>query len=97
MWDTSTVINEYHRANLAMLNLGNNPGIYFSGAHAINELLQPASVILTHANEPATDGGRVRPQSRTAALIEQLEPPVHLAISGRTMEFNGQGQCVAGC
>ena len=92
-----TVINEYHRANLAMLNLGNNPGIYFSGAHAINELLQPASVILTHANEPATDGGRVRPQSRTAALIEQLEPPVHLAISGRTMEFNGQGQCVAGC
>jgi len=92
-----TVINEYHGANLAMLNLGNNPGIYFSGAHVINELVQPASVILTHANEPATDGGRVRPQSRTAALIEQLEPPVHLAISGRTMEFNGQGQCVAGC
>ena len=92
-----TVINEYHGANLAMLNLGNNPGIYFSGAHVINELLQPASVILTHANEPATDGGRVRPQSRTAALIEQLAPPVHLAISGRTMEFDGQGQCVAGC
>jgi L-ascorbate metabolism protein UlaG (beta-lactamase superfamily) len=92
-----TVVNEYHHANLAVLNLGNNPGIYASGAHVINELVQPASVILTHVNEPATDGGRLRPQSHTAALIEQLEPPTHLAISGRTMEFDGQGRCVAGC
>jgi len=92
-----TVVNEYHHANLAVLNLGNNPGIYASGAHVINELVQPASVILTHVNEPATDGGRLRPQSHTAALIEQLEPPTHLAISGRAMEFDGQGQCVAGC
>jgi hypothetical protein len=90
-----TVVND--RANLAVLNLGNNPGIYFSGAHVINELVQPASVILTHVNEPATEGGRLRPQSRTAALIEQLEPPAHLAISGRTMEFDGQGRCAAGC
>ena len=92
-----TVVNEYHGANLAVLNLGNNPGIHFSGAHVINELVQPASVILTHVNEPATEGGRLRPQSHTAALIEQLEPPAHLAISGRTMEFDGQGRCVAGC
>ena len=92
-----TVVNEYHGANLAVLNLGNNPGIYVSGAHVINELIRPASVILTHVNEPATEGGRLRPQSRTAALIEGLEPPAHLAISGRTMEFNGQGQCVSGC
>jgi len=92
-----TIVNEYHHANLAVLNLGNNPGIYASGAHVINELIQPASVILTHVNEPATEGGMLRPQSRTAALIEELEPPAHLAISGRTMEFDGQGRCVAGC
>ena len=92
-----TVVNEYHHANLAMLNLGNNPGIYVSGAHVINELLQPASVIITHANEPATEDGMLRSGSRTAALIEQVEVPTHLAISGRTMEFNGQGICVAGC
>jgi L-ascorbate metabolism protein UlaG (beta-lactamase superfamily) len=92
-----TVINEFHHANLAVLNLGNNPGIYVSGAHVINELVQPTSVILTHVNEPATEGGRLRPQSRTAALIEQLEPPTHLAISGRTMAFDGQGRCVEGC
>ena len=92
-----TVINEYHHANLAVLNLGNNPGIYASGSHVINELIQPTSVLLTHVNEPATEDGKLLPQSRTATLIEQFEPPTHLAISGRTMEFDGQGQCVSGC
>lgn len=92
-----TVVNEYHGANLAVLNLGNNPGIYHSAPHVINELVRPASVILTHVNEPATDGGQLRPESRTAAVIEQLDPPAHLAISGRTMEFDGEGWCVAGC
>ena len=57
----------------------------------------PASVILTHPNEPVTEGGKLRPASRTAALIKQLKPPAHLAISGRTMEFDGKGRCVAGC
>jgi L-ascorbate metabolism protein UlaG (beta-lactamase superfamily) len=95
--EMKTVIHDYHHANLAVLNLGNNPGIYLSGAYVINELIQPASVILTHVNEPATEHGKLRPQSRTAALIEQLEPPAHLAISGQTMEFDGQGRCVGGC
>ena len=92
-----TVVNEFHKANLAVLNLGVNPGIFVSGAHAINELIRPASVIITHPNEPVTEGGRLRPISRTAALIKQLKAPSHLAISGRTMEFDGNGKCVAGC
>ena len=92
-----TVVNEYHNANLAVLNLGNNPGIYHSGPHAINELILPASVLITHANEPATQDGQLRSESRTAAVIAQLDPPAHLAISGRTMEFDGLGRCVAGC
>ena len=95
--EMKTVVNEYHKANLAVLNLGNNPGIYISGAHAMNELVRPASVILTHPNEPVTEGGKPRPASRTAALIKQLKPAAHLAISGRTMEFDGKGRCVAGC
>lgn len=33
----------------------------------------------------------------TTALIKQLKPTSHLAISGRTMEFDGRGKCVAGC
>ncbi len=95
--EMKTVVNEYHKANLAVLNLGPNPGIFHSGGHAINELIRPASVILTHANEPVTEGGKLRPASRTAAFMKMLKPASHLAISGRTMEFNGQGRCVAGC
>ena len=52
-----TVVNEYHHAKLAVLNLGNNPGIYASGAHVINELIQPTSVD-PHACERARDGRR---------------------------------------
>jgi L-ascorbate metabolism protein UlaG (beta-lactamase superfamily) len=95
--EMKTAINEFHKANLAVLNLGPNPGIFFFGAHAMNELVRPASVILTHVNEPATEGGKLRPASQTARLIKQLKPPAYLAISGRTMEFDGQGKCVAGC
>ncbi len=95
--EMKTVVNEFHKANLAVLNLGNNPGIFLSGAHAMNELVRPASVIITHPNEPVTEGGKLRPTSRTAALIKQLKPATHLAISGRTMEFDGKANCVAGC
>ena len=95
--EMKTVINEFHKANLAVLNLGPNPGIFISGAHAMNELVRPASVILTHVNEPATEGGKLRPASQTARLIKQLNSSAHLAISGRTMEFDGGGRCVAGC
>jgi len=95
--EMKTVINEYHKANLAVLNLGPNPGIFYSGGHAINELIRPASVILTHANEPVTEGGKLRPASRTAAFMKLLKPASHLALSERTMEFDGKGKCVTGC
>lgn len=96
--EMKTVVNEYHKANLAVLNLGPSAGTVMSGAHAMNELVRPASVILTHPNEAVTEGGKLRPASRTAALIKQLKGVTpHLAISGRTMEFDGTGRCVAGC
>ena len=95
--EMKTVVNEYHKANLAVLNLGPSAGTVTSAAYAMNELVRPASVILTHPNEAVTDGGKLRPASRTAALIKQLKGTAHLAISGRTMEFDGKGKCVAGC
>jgi L-ascorbate metabolism protein UlaG (beta-lactamase superfamily) len=96
--EMKTVVNEYHKANLAVLNLGPSAGTVMSGAYAMNELVRPASVILTHVNEAATEGGKLRPASRTAALIKQLKSATpHLAISGRTMEFDGTGKCAAGC
>jgi L-ascorbate metabolism protein UlaG (beta-lactamase superfamily) len=95
--EMKTVVNEFHKANLAVLNLGPSAGTVMSGAYAMNELVRPASVILTHPNEAVTEGGKLRPMSRTAALMKQLKPTAHLAISGRTMEFDGKGKCVAGC
>jgi L-ascorbate metabolism protein UlaG (beta-lactamase superfamily) len=95
--EMKTVVNEFHKANLAVLNLGASAGTVLSGAYAMNELVRPASVILTHVNEAATEGGKLRPASRTAAVVKQLKAPSHLAISGRTMEFDGSGRCVAGC
>ena len=95
--DMKLVIQDFYKPHLAVLNLGPNPGIFYSGAYAMNDLVRPASVILTHANEPVTEGGKLRPASQTAALIKQLKPAAHLAISGRTMEFDGKGKCTAGC
>jgi L-ascorbate metabolism protein UlaG (beta-lactamase superfamily) len=95
--EMKTVVHDFHKANLAVLNLGVNPGIYISGAHAVNELIRPESVILTHVNEPATEGGKLRPKSKTAAVIKDLKHSAYLAISGRTMEFDGEGKCAAGC
>jgi L-ascorbate metabolism protein UlaG (beta-lactamase superfamily) len=95
--EMKTVVNEYHKANLTVLNLGPSAVTLTSAAYAMNELVRPASVILSHPNEAVTEGGKLRPASRAAALVKQLKPASHLAISGRTMEFDGSGKCVAGC
>jgi hypothetical protein len=44
-----------------------------------------------------TEGGKLRPASRAAALVKTLKAPAHFAISGRTLEFDGRGRCVSGC
>jgi len=45
----------------------------------------------------AFGGGKLRPDSRTAAFIDSVKGrPVHLALSGRTMEVDGAPKCVRG-
>ena len=96
--EMKTVVNEYHHANLAVLNLGPSAVTVNSAAYAMNELVRPTSVIFSHVNEAVTEGGKIRPASRAAAISKQLKGVTpHLAISGRTMEFDGAGKCVAGC
>ncbi|HEY7168478.1 MAG TPA: MBL fold metallo-hydrolase [Candidatus Binatia bacterium] len=95
--EMKTVVHDFHKANLAFLNLGPNAVTPASAAYAVNDLIRPASVIVSHVNEAATSSGKLDPNSRTAAFIKQSKHPVHLAISGRTMEFNGSGKCVTGC
>ena len=93
-----TVVRDYHKANLVVYNLGSSAGTINSAAHAINELVRPASVIFSHVSEAATEGGKLKPASRTAAVMKEIRrASTHLAVSGRTMEFDGDGRCVKGC
>lgn len=96
--EQDAVVRRHYNARLAVMNIGDT---YTTGpteaAFVVNELIKPASVIASHANEPATEDGRVIPGTRTEAFINATEVPVHLPLSGRTLEFNADGECVAGC
>jgi L-ascorbate metabolism protein UlaG (beta-lactamase superfamily) len=97
--DMSAVVRDYYRARLAVLNIGD---IFTTGpeeaAYAARNLLQVAAVIPSHANEVATADGQLLPGSKTAQFVTALEGiPVFPPLSGRTMEFDGQANCVTGC
>jgi hypothetical protein len=57
----------------------------------------PHALALAQANEAATRNGEVQPDSKTAAFMAAVEVPVHVPLSGRTMEFDGKATCVSGC
>ena len=96
--DMKAVVHGYHKANLVVMNLGPNALSPESAAYVINEWVQPAAVIATHVNEGATAGGKLLPGSRTKKFADLVRGrPVYPALSGRTMEFDGNAKCVAGC
>jgi L-ascorbate metabolism protein UlaG (beta-lactamase superfamily) len=96
--EQEAVVRGHYGAELVVMNIGDT---FTTGpteaAYVINELVQPTSVIASHANEEATRNGQVLPGTRTEAFIEAVTVPVHLPLSGRTMTFNGEGACVEGC
>lgn len=96
--DQDLVVRREYHANLAVINIG---GVYTTGpteaAYVINDLVKPASVIPSHANEVATKGGKVVPGSKTDIFIKAVKVPAYLPLSGRTMSFDGSGKCVGGC
>jgi L-ascorbate metabolism protein UlaG (beta-lactamase superfamily) len=96
--EQDAVVRRFFGANLAVMNIG---GIFSTGhreaAWVINELVQPKAVIASHANEAATVDGELQPGTRTAAFIGAVKVPVHVPLSGRTMEFDGEATCVSGC
>ena len=93
------VVRGHYKANMVVMNIGGFP--FTTGpteaAYVVNDLVRPASVIASHANEPATVGGKLTPTSRTAAFQKTAKMPVHVPLSGKTMEFDGSGRCTAGC
>ena len=96
--DQELVVRNYYHAKLAVMNMGDG---FSTGpaeaAYVINELVKPASVIPSHANEVGTVGGKVRPGSKTEAFMKAVKVPAHIPLSGKTMEFDASGKCTAGC
>ena len=93
------VVRGHYKANLVVMNIGGFP--FTTGpaeaAYVVNDLVRPASVIASHANEPATVNGQLSPTSRTATFRNAAKMPVHVPLSGKTMEFDGGGRCTSGC
>jgi len=91
-------VRGYYKAKLAVMNMGDG---FSTGpneaAYVINDLVQPAEVIASHANEVATKGGKVIPGTKTDTFMKAVKVPVHVPLSGKTMEFDNTGKCVAGC
>jgi L-ascorbate metabolism protein UlaG (beta-lactamase superfamily) len=96
--EQETVVHEHYRAKLAVMNIGDT---FTTGpkeaAYVINELIRPASVIASHANEVATKDGKVIDGTRTQLFMKETIVPVYLPLSGRTMAFDKSGNCLAGC
>lgn len=96
--EQKTVVENLYNATLVIINIGDT---FTTGpkeaAYVINELIEPVSVIPSHANEAATKQGEVIVGTKTDEFINATIFPVYTPLSGVTMEFDGLGECVAGC
>ncbi|WP_151639167.1 MBL fold metallo-hydrolase [Noviherbaspirillum aerium] len=98
MADQELVVRNHYNAKLAVMNIGDGfttgPG---EASYVINNLVKPAAVIASHANEVGTVGGKVRAGSKTETFMKAVKVPVHIPLSGKTMEFDAAANCTAGC
>lgn len=96
--EQGTVVRGHYKAKLTVMNIGDT---FTTGpteaAYVINDLVKPASVIASHANEVATKDGKVLPGTKTETFMKAVKVPVHIPLSDKTMEFDGDGKCAAGC
>ncbi|MAL73846.1 MAG: metal-dependent hydrolase [Rhodospirillaceae bacterium] len=96
--EQKTVVADQYKAKLVVMNIGDT---FTTGpteaAYVINDLIKPAAVIPSHANEPATKDGVAIAGSRTDMFTQAVSVPVHLPLSGKTMAFDGGGMCTEGC
>lgn len=92
------VVGNQYKAKLVVMNIGDT---FTTGpaeaAYVINDLIKPASVIPSHANEVATKDGKVIPGTKTETFVKAISVPAHLPLSGRVMAFDGAGTCASGC
>ena len=96
--EQDSVVRQHYQAKLAVMNIGDT---YTTGpkeaAFVVNQLIKPNAVIASHANEAATQKGKVIAGTRTDIFIKASKVPVYIPLSGQTMQFNASGKCVKGC
>lgn len=96
--EQDSVVRQHYKAKLAVMNIGDT---YTTGpkeaAFVVNELVKPNAVIASHANEAATEKGKVISGTRTDIFMKASKVPVYIPLSGKTMQFNANGKCVKGC
>ena len=96
--EQDSVVRGHYGAKLVVMNIGD---VFTTGpteaAFVVNELVKPNAVIPSHANEVATEGGKVKAGTKTAAFIAAAKVPVHVPLSDRTMEFDADAKCLSGC
>jgi L-ascorbate metabolism protein UlaG (beta-lactamase superfamily) len=96
--EQKTVVRDHYEAKLVVMNIGNT---FTTGpqeaAWVVNELIKPASVIPSHANQPSTRDGKVIAGTRVEQFSQLAKARVHIPLSGRTMSFNAKGKCTGGC
>lgn len=96
--EQKAVVGDQYKAKLVVMNIGDT---FTTGpkeaAYVVNTLIKPASVIASHANETATEGGKLIAGSKTATFKKATRMPMYVPLSGKTMSFDGAGKCTAGC
>jgi len=96
--EQETVVKDHYKARLVVINIGDT---FTTGpaeaAWVVNKLIEPEAVIVSHANQPSTQGGKVIAGTRVDEFSKLSKATVHVPLSGRTMAFNAKGKCVSGC
>ena len=87
------VVKNHYNAQLVVINIGDN---FTTGpkeaAWVVSKLIKPNAVIASHANQPSTKGGEVIEGTRVDEFRKSLKIPVHVPLSGITMEFDKKGK-----
>jgi len=90
--EQKSVVADHYKAKLVVINIGDT---FTTGpaeaAWVVNEMIRPNAVIVSHANQPSTSGGKVIAGTRVDEFSKLTEVPVHVPLSGHTMIFDGEG------
>lgn len=93
------MIGRLYRPQLAVINVA-DPAVMGpdQAAFGVQQYIRPATVLLTHVNEQATNGGRVVSGTRADRFSRLIagSSEVVMAVSGVTRSFDGDGRCT-GC